>query len=324
MATIRKRGKAWQAQAVTYPNGKRTLVARSFPTKGEAERWGHKIERGLDVTNVTLREAMERYRDTVSPKKRGEVWERRRINAWLETWDVVDYPVAQIGPEHIAAYRDARLKEVMASTVNRELNLISHIFSRCVKEWRYIEASPTTPVERPKDPPPRDRVFTDEEIETICHCLGWDEATPKTKKQMTALAFLLALETAMRAGEITRMEWSQVRGKFVHLPQTKNGASRNVPLSKRARELVEFCRGLDETRVLPVHPQTRDTLFRRAMTQACVYGATFHDSRRTATIRLSKKVGPLELAKITGHRDMRILLDTYYGVDPDDLSDKLG
>jgi hypothetical protein len=36
----------------------------------------------------------------------------------------------------LAEWRDRRLKSVQASTVNRELNLISAVFSRAIFEWR--------------------------------------------------------------------------------------------------------------------------------------------------------------------------------------------
>jgi integrase len=42
-----------------------------------------------------------------------------------------------------------------------------------------------------------------------------------------------AIETAMRRGEIMSIEWSRIRwqDRIVHLPDTKNGYSRDVPLS---------------------------------------------------------------------------------------------
>jgi integrase len=49
---------------------------------------------------------------------------------------------------------------------------------------------------------------------------------------------LCAVETAMRRGEILGMEWQHVHERHVHLPRTKNGTARNVPLSSRARALI--------------------------------------------------------------------------------------
>ena len=46
----------------------------------------------------------------------------------------------------------------------------------------------------------------------------------------------LALETAMRQGELLRLRWEHVdfNRRTAHLPDTKNGDSRTVPLSTTA------------------------------------------------------------------------------------------
>jgi integrase len=50
----------------------------------------------------------------------------------------------------------------------------------------------------------------------------------------------------------------------------------------------------------------------------------FHDTRREALSRLAKKLDVLTLAKLSGHRDTRILLNVYYQVKADDVADMLG
>ena len=46
----------------------------------------------------------------------------------------------------------------------------------------------------------------------------------------------------------------------------------------------------------------------------------FHDTRREALSRLAKKVDVMTLAKISGHRDIQILLNTYYAPDMSDVA----
>lgn len=50
----------------------------------------------------------------------------------------------------------------------------------------------------------------------------------------------LALETAMRQGELLAMRWEFVnlKGRIVHLPQTKNGSKRDIPLTMLARDIL--------------------------------------------------------------------------------------
>lgn len=318
MASFRKRGRKWQAQVKV--GGK--FLAKTFDTKAEALRWADARERGPEHT-ATLREAMEKYRDEVSVKKRGEKWERDRLHKMMREWPDVDRQIATITPADVAAWRDSRLTEVAPSSVAREMTLLSHLFRIAWREWGWVQSSPVSMVARPKQPESRSRSFSDDEIERICVALGWDNSTPQSASQRTAWTFLLALETAMRASEILSLTVENVGEKSVYLPETKNGTSRTVPLNLRARELMKMAIGLDAELVMPLGGSTRDTLFRRAMAAAGVEGATFHDSRRTATIRLAKKVDVMTLAKITGHRDLRVLLNTYYGVSADDVADRL-
>ena len=86
MADIRKRGPyQWQVRVRRkgYPSQSKT-----FNTKSEAETWARQIEsemdRGLFVSrkeaeNTTLSEALDRYAQEVSTKKKGAYQESRRI-----------------------------------------------------------------------------------------------------------------------------------------------------------------------------------------------------------------------------------------------------
>lgn len=58
--------------------------------------------------------------------------------------------------------------------------------------------------------------------------------------QELAYAFLIALETAMRQGEILGLVAARVHlsARYVELDKTKNGDARKVPLSSRAVTLL--------------------------------------------------------------------------------------
>lgn len=59
---------------------------------------------------------------------------------------------------------------------------------------------------------------------------------------------------------------------------------------------------------------------RKAKARALVEGLHFHDTRAEALTRLSKKLDALRLAKISGHKDLRILLATYYRESAEDVA----
>jgi integrase len=56
---------------------------------------------------------------------------------------------------------------------------------------------------------------------------------------------------------------------------------------------------------------------------AKVEGLTFHDSRGAAATKLSKKLDPLELAKMLGHSDLSMLIRVYYRESAESIAQKL-
>ena len=66
-----------------------------------------------------------------------------------------------------------------------------------------------------------------------------------------------------------------------------------------------------------------DALFRKARARAGLSGFTFHDSRATALTRLSRQVDVMTLARISGHRDLALLLRVYYRETPAQIAARL-
>jgi integrase len=218
------------------------------------------------------------------------------------------------------------LQQVSAATVLRDITLLSSIFEHARRERRLIDANPIRDLRKPSTPRPRERLPTDFEIERICIALGYERQGQRveTFSAQVAVAFLIAIESAMRAGEILSLTWDQVdTGKrVVSLEKTKNGDRRQVPLSIRAVDLIEQMRGIDPVRVFTVSAASRDSLFRKAKRRAGVSGLSFHDSRALALTRLSKKLNVLELARMVGHRDPRSLM-VYYRESAEEIAKKL-
>lgn len=324
MATISKRGKSYYVQI----RKKGVTKYATFPSKAQAQNWANKIEyeiiNGIYGTESgkTFADAIERYAKEVSTTKKGERWEIVRLNAWLKL-PFAYYKIDDVTTPVLCNWRDDRLKLVQNSTVNRELNLMSALFEQARREWQWITVNPVHDVKRPQQPQHRERIFTDTERDLICGALGYVESRPvETKQQIIAVAFLFALETAMRREEITTLEWSRInlKRRFLSLPVTKNGDARQVPLSKRAVDLLELLKGFDKP--FPVAKDVLSSLFRRACLNAKVENATFHDARATALTRLSKKLNVLELARMVGHRDIRSL-QIYYRETAEELALKL-
>lgn len=331
MASLKKDGDVWRVQI--YVQGQRD--SGTFPTKKEALAWSAQRETELRqqkktgiVAGKTVQNAFERYEVEVSRTKRGHRWEAVRLGALKEV-EIGDPParfgdikLSSLTTAHVAQLRDRRLKSVLSSTVNRELNLVSHVFTTARKEWHWIAESPTRDVRRPKNPASRDRRPTDDEIERLCFSLGFNEEPVTTKNQAVAVAFLFAIETAMRAGEICALEPDDIAGQVARLRMTKNGTKRDVPLSTRAVELLSLLPKTEGKSVFGITAASLDALFRKAKERCMIGDLTFHDSRHEAITRLARKLNVLELARMVGHRDLR-MLQVYYNESAATIAQRL-
>lgn len=322
MASYAKRGKVWRVQ---IRKGGKSYNA-TFPLKVQAQEWAAQIEAEIvagklgKVPDKTFADLLTRYRDEVTQTKRGARAEGLRL-ARSMTDAIGLLKLSELTPDQVGRWRDRRLQVVGPASVNREWNTLSHACTVAVKEWRWLMENPFSAARRPPDPEPRQRVMTQAEVDAILHACGDDYTTAMGR---VGLILLFALETAMRAGEICGMVWPNVHERHVHLPRTKNGSARDVPLSSAALAILAKL-PRDAATVFDVPSATLDALFRKAKARALVSGVTFHDSRRTALTRLAQRFqNPLDLARISGHRDLRILSQVYYAPTIDSLADRLG
>lgn len=329
MASFRKRSGGWRAEIAVLG----TRESETFSTKAEAIAWAAEREAQLRrseatgiVAGKTCLQAFERYRDEVSVHKKGARWETIRLSAIAKHIvagkQLGDYLVTEITPDVLGQWRDMRLKTVLGSTVNRDLNLISHVFTTARREWNWASKSPTADVRRPKDPPPRDRLISQDEIDRICLALAYDGKITNISG-VVAATFLFAIETGMRSGEILSLTPERITGSVAHLPRTKNDSKRDVPLSKRALEILsELPAPAASAPYFNVTDESRDSLFRKAVVRAGIEGLTFHDARHEAITRLAKKLNILELARMVGHKDIR-QLQVYYNETAAEIAKKL-
>ena len=317
MASIKKRGDSWRAQ-VKF-KGRR--VTKTFAIKAKAIAWAQEQERLLEANAAgalpvkTVADALDKYKLEESPKKRGQRWEEVRLEKLKRELPFANKQISAVTAADIAGWRDAQ--STSPGTVRREMVLLTSVFTIAVREWGWLRSNPMREVRKPSSPRPRDRIFTDAEVEAIC------EKLVGPKGQQVATLFRLAIETAMRSGELVSLTWDQVDldRRVIHLDKTKNGDRRDVPLTLTAVELLQGL-GKPGSRLFDLTDASRDALWRKARDAAEVQGATFHDARATALTRLSKRVDALTLARIAGHRDLKSL-QVYYRESAEDIAKRL-
>lgn len=323
MSTIRKlKSKKFLAEIRKLGQYK----SKTFTTKVQAMSWAAETEQSLStdtlVRGKTLGGIFERYRDEISPHKKSYRTERNRLNKFMRH-PLAIIPLADIKQSHFYEWIQEALTSLKSSSVNRDLNLLSSVFEQAIR-WNWTDINPVRGIKRPKNPQPRDRRISEAEIKRILNSLFFDGETVSEQRHEIAIAFLFALETAMRQGEIWAMEWVDVYldKRFVRLPDTKNETKRDVPLSMEAIRLLNLL-NRDKGKVFPSNQQSSATIFRRCLKLADIKALTFHDTRHEALTRLARKLDVLDLARMVGHRDPRSLM-IYYNATAEEIAHRLG
>lgn len=328
MASIKKFDKGYRAQI------KKLGVRDSqvFPTRREAAEWAARRESEIIMNKNTpkgdrtsLRLVLRQYAEEVSPTKRGKDKEIIRLKAFERYELPLDLPISQVTAQHIADFRDDRLKTVQPSSVLRELNTLSSVFETARLEWGLISGNPCKDIRRPKAPRHRHRVLTWREIKAMLRRLDYPRKGGQVEipKQSIAVCMMVALRTGMRAGELCSLTWENVHDQYVHLPTTKNGKARDVPLSRKAKSEIERMRGWNDKLVFGITAASLDALFRKYRESIRLSGFTWHDTRHTAATMISKKVDVLTLCKIFGWSDPRMAM-IYYNPSAGSIADMLG
>jgi len=266
----------------------------------------------IDTTDTTMRTALQRYLSTVSILKKGRSQEKYRIEFLCRTF-LADKAVRDVTSVDMATYRDQRLTDVnprtgrplSAASVRLELSLLSNFFDLCQKEWGFCDDNPVKKIRKPRVSPGRERRISPREERQI---LRYCHAHPN--RSLTSI-FVLALETAMRQGELLKLEWQNInlRTGIAHLADTKNGTKRDVPLSHKAREALLRMGVQTEGRVFSYTSEGFKSTWRLMMKRIGIEDLHFHDTRHEAASRLFElgTLDVMEIAAITGHKSLSML-----------------
>jgi integrase len=161
-------------------------------------------------------------------------------------------------------------------------------------------------VRRPPVPRGRTRRLKEGEEESLLNACEYG------RSPLLRSLIILAIETAMRRSELLSLRWENVDLKLrvAHLPLTKNGESRDVPLSRRAVQTLEVIHagGVNDQQVFPVSGNAVRLAFEHLRARAGLLDFRFHDLRHEAISRLFEKgLNIAEVGAISGHRDLKML-----------------
>lgn len=255
--------------------------------------------------------ALDKYYESVSVHKKGRLQEFYRINV-IKRLHLSDKNMDEISTIDIAAYRDERLsqinprtgKRISGNTVRLELALLSSLFSIARIEWGTCRINPVEHVRKPKVSKGRDRRLLSAEERKLSRYF-------RERNLVLYIIFHLAIETAMRQGEILGLQWEHLdlQHGIVHLPETKNGSSRDVPLSRKARNLLQMLPFQLNGKIFNYTSSGFKSAWRTALEALAIKDLHFHDLRHEAISRLFElgSLNVMEVASISGHRSMNML-----------------
>ncbi len=315
MAYIRKRLGKWQC--VVRMKGHPTTT-KTFLVKKDAQLWGKNSElkffrddNDIQKNHYPLfKECLERYRDEIVIHKRSRVMETKLISYLLKE-SFINYKLNFVDNSVMARYRDRALKTLKSSSVRRRLAIISHMFTIAKREWGYKIENPILYIRKPKNPEPRDRRFTDAELNLLLR--------GNRTSELMRIIVELALETGMRQTELLSIRPEHIRGNTLFIPVAKT-KPRTIPLTSRAREILKHAS-------LPfnISADRLGKQWRKLCKHYGIKDAHFHDLRRQSltNFMLKKKLSVAETMMIAGHSDPRMLLRTYNNLKVEDVAKKL-
>lgn len=325
MATIRKRGQAWQVQVRRdgFPP-----ITKSFRSKADADSWARETERqiergelsghGRTANKLTVGALLQRYELEVTSRKRGQRFEASRIRTFLRS-PLANVAVHRLSAQMVAAYRDERLNRVSGETVRRELTVLRHCIEIGRKEWGApFAGNPVRQITLPSPSKVRGQRLPEGAEASLMAALS------KTRVWYLRPLIMLALETGMRRGELLALEWSNIdlSARLAVLMISKSGYGRSIPLTPTAIGVLSNI-PINNNRVFPVKENAVRLAWERLRKRAGLDDVKLHSMRHEAISRMFEMgLSIPEVSLISGHRTLSCL-QRYTHVRPEHVAEKL-
>ena len=205
--------------------------------------------------------------------------------------------------EEAEAYHKKIQTPVRPATVNRELSLLKHMFSKAI-EWGKCKENPAKKVKKLKGEVKRVRFLMPDEVQTLLSSCA-DYLRP---------IVTLAVHTGMRKGEIFGLKWEQINFEqgIITLQDTKNGERRDIPMDETVKTTLK---GMEKKGNYLFCNEEGDTFarlqrsFETALKKSGIEDFRFHDLRHTFASNLVMAGEDLNTVReLLGHKDLTMTL----------------
>ncbi len=248
-----------------------------------------------------------RFTDLGEKTRRDYVRMIRKIEAEFGDFPIAALPDRRTRGEFLA-WRD-RLAQSSRRQADYALSVLALILA-----WAFDRGMvPMNPVERPG------KTYRSKRIDSIWTLEDERRFLEKAPAHI-GLAFMRALWTGQRQGDLLRLPWTAYDGEAIRLRQRKTGVRVTVPVGAPLKTVLNNATKTAVT-ILATSRKTSWTesgftaSWRTACKAAGIEGLTFHDLRGTAVTRLAVAGCTTPgIATLTGHclKQVEAILDSHY------------
>ncbi|MCM3787891.1 site-specific integrase [Domibacillus indicus] len=322
---------------------------RGFATKKEAEKALTALLNELNE-RAYIEPSKQRYDDYmkawIKEKKHDlSVQTLKAYNSYLKAHILPNLgavPLAKLTPLHIQCFvGELRNKGLAETTTKRIFNVVNASLNSAVK-LELIKKNPASIIEKPKALAKKNAIWTVEEVSLF---LKHSTSSPYYT------AFLLAVTTGMRQGEILGLRWvdvdfqneclvikqtlthdgkgfkegtkSKAGNRSIGLDTTTLSALKHQRKKNMANKLAYGNTYSDHDLVIctrkgkPINPRNLLRTFNNLISKANLSQVRFHDLRHThASLMLQQGENIKLISERLGHSSVKITLDTYSHVLP--------
>ena len=324
MANITKlKSGKWRVQIRSHNK----YISKSFLKKAHASMWAKEIEYQLDrdqyedfsdTARISLGELITRYRDEITPHKKGRDTEKYKLNFILRH-KIAKVKLLSLKAKHIIDFKKDISEGRAPSTINKYIHYIYTVWETAKLNWDIAlpYRNPCELVKKEKVKDKIDRILSIEEYQDLLQAC--------TTSNLAFLSEIVefAYITAMRFGEITKLKTSNINFEksTALLIDTKNGETRLVPLTRRALEICQKFRFREK--LFDINRDKFRHYFEQACRRAKVKNFRFHDLRACAITNLFLNGWSIaEVSVVSGHKTWSEL-KRYTRIQPDTLVSKI-
>ena len=330
-----KRGK-WKGKWRALVRRNHHSISKTFLSKGSATKWAREIELKIeketyedfrDSASITLGQLILRYRDEITPNKKGAQTETYKLN-YLSRLPIAKTKILRLTTKKVLEFKKSISVGRKPATINKYLHYIYTIWETARINWGITlpPNNPTVLVKREKVMTKIDRTLSEEEYANLLKAC--ERSNLKQLRDIVEFAY----ETAMRFGEITKLQVKDIDfdNSTAKLIDTKNGETDVVPLTRRALDICAKWKFKDKVIQLENHqvlfPIYRDK-FRHYFEQACVragvHDFTFHYLRACCITNLFKRGWSIAQVAVVSRHKSWSELKKYTRIKPIDLVKKI-